>query len=135
MAFVAKDAVDPDQRLDPTRNSVKQDGRAADHATLERQTPAQRVAQLERLERRGLATREIAAELGLARATVSIYPRIPMESGNGNADSATRGLRQLGRPITGSGRLKRAPERCRSCAAERRAGASSGCWRSATGPS
>ena len=47
-------------------------GRAAG-AAVKRHSRAERAKQIERLERRGLGTREIGAKLGLARSTVNIY--------------------------------------------------------------
>jgi hypothetical protein len=79
------------------------------------------VAQIERLGRRGLTTREIAEELGLARSTVNIYRADP----DGERQRQRRQRYQgtcagCGRPTSGSDGPERAPKRCRACAGERR---------------
>src|SRR5918992_163522 len=80
---------------------------------------AERVAQIERLERRGLTTREIAEQLGLARSTVNIYRADPEAQRQRERRKRYQGTcRGCGRRTSGSGGPKRAPERCRRCAAE-----------------
>jgi Homing endonuclease associated repeat len=95
-------------------------GRAVSVA-VKRHSRAERAKQIERLERRGLGTGEIAAELGLARSTVNIYRRDPdgrrhrqrLERYRGRCDDC-------GRPTSGSSGRARAPARCRRCAAAQR---------------
>jgi len=79
------------------------------------------VAQIENLERRGLTTREIAEQLGLARSTVNIYRADP----DGERQRQRRHHYQgtcvgCGQPTSGSGGPNRAPKRCRACAGEQR---------------
>jgi DNA-binding CsgD family transcriptional regulator len=96
-------------------------GERANDTTVERHTRAERVAQIERLERRGLATREIAEQLGLARSTVNIYRADPDGERQRQRRQRYQGTcRGCGGPTSGSGGPKRAPERCRSCAGKRR---------------
>jgi hypothetical protein len=52
-------------------------GERANRAAVERYTRAERVAQIERLERRGRGTGEIADRLGLTASTVNIYRADP----------------------------------------------------------
>jgi hypothetical protein len=79
------------------------------------------VAEIERLERRGLTTREIAEQLGLARSTVNIYRADPDGQRQRDRRQRYRGTcAGCGRPTSGSGGQKRAPERCRACAGEQR---------------
>ena len=95
-------------------------GRAASVA-VKRHSRAERAEQIERLERRGLGTREIAAELGLARSTVNIYRRDPDGSRHRQRLERYRGrCRDCGRLTTGSGGRARAPARCRRCAGAQR---------------
>ena len=77
--------------------------------------------QIERLEQRGHATREIAAELGLAVSTVNIYRADPTGERQRERRRRYRGeCRGCGRPTSGSGGRTRAPEWCRRCAGEKR---------------
>jgi hypothetical protein len=70
---------------------------------------------------RGHATREIAVELGLAVSTVNIYRADPTGERQRERRRRYRGeCRGCGRPTSGSGGRKRAPEWCRRCAGERR---------------
>jgi hypothetical protein len=96
-------------------------GERANRAAVEPYTRAERVAQIQRLERRGLATGEIADRLGLAASTVNIYRADP----NGERQRQRRQRYQgacveCGRPTSGSNGPRRAPKRCRSCAGGRR---------------
>jgi hypothetical protein len=96
-------------------------GERANRAAVEGYTRAQRVAQIERLERRGLDTREIAEQLGLARSTINIYRRDPDGTRHRRRLESYRGrCRDCGRLTTGSGGRGRAPARCRRCAGARR---------------
>jgi DNA-binding CsgD family transcriptional regulator len=84
-------------------------------------TRAERVAQIEQLECRGMTTREVAERLGLARSMINIYRADP----DGKRQRQRRRRYQgacanCGRPTSGSGGPKGAPERCRRCAGERR---------------
>ena len=95
-------------------------GRPASVA-VKRHSRAERAEQIERLERRGLGTREIAAELGLARSTVNIYRRDPDGSRHRERLAGYRGrCDDCGRPTSGSGGRARAPARCRRCAGAHR---------------
>jgi DNA-binding CsgD family transcriptional regulator len=95
-------------------------GRAAS-AAVKRHSRAERAKQIERLERRGLGTREIGAELGLARSTVNIYRRDPDGSRHRKRLAGYRGrCDDCGRPTSGSGGRARAPARCRRCAGAQR---------------
>jgi transposase len=86
-----------------------------------RYTRAERVRQIKRLEQRGQATREIATELGLAVSTVNIYRADPTGERQRERRRRYRGeCRGCGRPTSGSGGRKRAPEWCRRCAGQRR---------------
>jgi hypothetical protein len=88
---------------------------------IKRHSRAERAKQIERLERRGLGTREIAAELGLARSTVNIYRRDPDGSRHRQRLERYRGrCRDCGRLTSGSGGRARAPARCRGCAGAQR---------------
>jgi hypothetical protein len=108
-------------RSSPIDRARRPASERVDHAEVKRHTRSERVAQIEKLERRGLTTREIAEELGLARSTVNIYRADP----DGERQRQRRRRNQgtcagCGRPTSGSGGPKRAPKRCRSCAAEQR---------------
>jgi DNA-binding CsgD family transcriptional regulator len=95
-------------------------GRAAS-AAVKRHSRAERAKQIERLERRGLGTTEIAAELGLASSTVNIYRRDPDGSRHRQRLERYRGrCDDCGRLTSGSGGRTRAPARCRRCAAAQR---------------
>ena len=86
-----------------------------------RRTRAERVRQIERLEQLGHVTREIATELGLAVSTVNIYRADPTGDRQRERRRRYRGeCRGCGRPTSGSGGRKRAPEWCRRCAGEQR---------------
>ena len=106
-------------------------GERVHRAAVERYTRGERVAQIEGLERRGLSAREIAEQLGLARSTVGIYRADP----DGERQQQPRQhypgtCANCGRPTSGSGGPKRAPERvARARPSGAGAGASSGCWR------
>lgn len=96
-------------------------GERTEDATVTRRTRADRVAEIERLARRGLATHEIAERLGLARSTVNIYRADPDGEGQRQRRQRYQGTcAGCGRPTSGSGGPRRAPERCRSCAGQRR---------------
>jgi Homing endonuclease associated repeat len=98
-------------------------GRAGGAASVavKRHSRAERANQIERLERRGLGTREIAAELGLARSTVNIYRRDPDGSRHRERLAGYRWrCDDCGRPTSGSGGRARAPARCRRCAGKQR---------------
>jgi hypothetical protein len=89
--------------------------------SLRRPSRAERIAQIERLERRGLTTREIADRLGLAPSTINIYRRDPDGSLHRRRLDGYRGrCRGCGAPTTGSGGPGGAPHWCRRCAGERR---------------
>jgi hypothetical protein len=95
-------------------------GRAAS-APVKRHSRAERATQIERLERRGLGTREIAAELGLARSTVNIYRRDPDGSRHRQRLERYRGrCRNCGTATSGSDGPGRAAEWCPRCAGKRR---------------
>jgi hypothetical protein len=86
-----------------------------------RTTRAERVAQIERLERRGFGTHEIADRLGLARSTINIYRADPDGERQRQRRASYQGTcRGCGAQTSGSGGPRRAPERCRSCAGGRR---------------
>ena len=96
-------------------------GVRANVAAVKRPSRAERAAQIERLERRGLDTREIAEQLGLARSTINIYRRDPDGSRHRQRLESYRGrCRDCGRLTTGSGGRARAPARCRRCAGAQR---------------
>jgi DNA-binding CsgD family transcriptional regulator len=102
------------------RGAANPAGRAAS-AAVKRHSRAERAKQIERLERRGLGTAEIAAELGLASSTVNIYRRDPDGSRHRQRLERYRGrCDDCGRPTSGSGGRARAPARCRRCAAAQR---------------
>jgi Homing endonuclease associated repeat len=108
-------------RPSPTDRARRPAGERVDHAAVARHSRSERVAQIEQLGRRGLTTREIAEELGLARSTVNIYRADP----DGERQRQRRERYQgtcagCGRPTSGSGGPERAPKRCRACAGDRR---------------
>jgi hypothetical protein len=108
-------------RSSPGDRARRPAGERVDRVAVERHTRGERVAQIKRLERRGLSTREIAAQLGLAPSTVNIYRADPDGDRQRQRRERYRGAcTDCGRPTSGSGGPKRAPERCRSCAGERR---------------
>src|SRR5205823_2130598 len=95
--------------------------RRAHDAAVQRYSRAERVAQIARLERRGLTTREIADQLELARSTVNIYRADPDGERQRERRQRYRGTcAGCGRPTSGSGGPGRAPEWCRACAGEQR---------------
>jgi hypothetical protein len=103
------------------RNAGGPIGVRANVAAVTRPSRAERAVQIERLERRGLGTREIAAELGLARSTVNIYRGDPDGSRHRQRLESYRGrCRDCGRLTSGSGGRARAPARCRRCAGDQR---------------
>lgn len=96
-------------------------GERVNRAAVEGYTRAERVAEIERLERRGLDTREIAQQLGLARSTINTYRRDPDGSRHRRRVEGYRGrCRDCGRLTSGSGGRARAPARCRRCAGAQR---------------
>jgi DNA-binding CsgD family transcriptional regulator len=104
----------PDRTLRRTRERT-------DRSAVHRPTRAERAAQIERLDRRGLDTNEIAEQLGLARSTVNIYRRDPDGSRHRQRLAGYLGrCDDCGRPTSGSGGRARAPARCRRCAGARR---------------
>jgi hypothetical protein len=108
-------------RSSPANRGGRSVGERGDRAAAQRHTRAERVAQIERLERRGLATREIADRLGLARSTVNIYRADPDGQRQHERRQRYRGTcAGCGRLTSGSGGPGRAPERCRACAGEQR---------------
>jgi transcriptional regulator with XRE-family HTH domain len=108
-------------RSTPVDRARRPAGTRADRAAVEQHSRPERVAQIDRLERRGLSTREIAEQLGLARSTVNIYRADPDGERQRQRRQRYQGAcADCGRPTSGSAGPARAPERCRSCAAERR---------------
>src|SRR5215207_1443614 len=108
-------------RSSPIDRARRPAGERVDHAEVKRHSRSERVAQIENLERRGLTTREIAEQLGLARSTVNIYRADP----DGERQRQRRHHYQgtcvgCGQPTSGSGGPNRAPKRCRACAGEQR---------------
>jgi transcriptional regulator with XRE-family HTH domain len=104
-----------------TNSETEPPSEPSDGISLTRPSRPERVAQIERLEQRGLTTREIAEQLGLAPSTINIYRRDPDGSLHRRRLERYRGrCRGCGAPTSGSGGPGRAPEWCRRCAGERR---------------
>jgi hypothetical protein len=108
-------------RSSPGDRARRPAGERIHRAAVERYTRSERVAQIEGLERRGLSTREIAEQLGLAPSTVNIYRADPDGERQRQRRQRYQGVcHGCGRPTSGSGGPNRAAEWCQSCAGERR---------------